>query len=137
MYKKALKAAVLSVAALALAGCHRTVNTVEVGDAAGSPQYRWIQTDSGLGSVAHVTSASKTRVNDLLRVQVEITNDRERQQRLYYRFEYLDADGMVVDTPLSTWQPIVIQGRETIKINGVAPNPRVTDCRLKLQESIR
>lgn len=125
----------LAIAA-ALAGCHRTINTVEVGQSVDG-QYRWIVTDSGLSQVAAVVAARKTRADDLLRVEVEVENLRPIQQRFYYRFEWFDADGNIVDTPLSTWQPQIVAGRERVVIKGIAPNPRVADCRLKLQESSR
>jgi len=126
----------LTSLAVALAGCYRTVNTVEVGKSV-EGEYRWIITDSGLSQVASVVSARKTRADDLLRVEVEVENLRPIQQRFYYRFEWFDADGNIVDTPLSTWQPQIVAGRERVVLRGIAPNPRVTDCRLKLQESSR
>ena len=125
-----------SLLAIGLTACFRTVNSVEVGSSVDG-QYRWIQTDSGMSQIAAVVSAKKVRVNDLLKVQVEVKNLRPIQERFYSKFEWLDNDGMLVDTPLSTWEPRIIPGNEVIMIQGIAPHPGVTDCRLKLQESSR
>ena len=134
-----MKAVILLSAALGLAlsaGCHRTVNTVAVGDSQ-ITEYQWIQTDSGLNDIAHVVSARKDRVNGLLKVQVELTNLRNHDERIVYKFQWLDANGMEVPSISNDWVPKVINGRESLMIVGVAPDPRVTDCRLKLQENVR
>lgn len=122
--------------AVASVGCHRTVNTVAVGDSMTS-EYKWIQTDSGLSEQATVVSARKDRVNGLLKVQIELLNRRNHDERIVYKFQWLDASGMEITSIASDWQPKVINGRESVMIVGVAPDARVTDCRVKLQENVR
>lgn len=119
-----------------IGGCHRTVNTVGVGESI-SPEYKWIQTDSGVSQICNVVSARKTRVNDLLKVQVELTNQRNHDERFVYKFQWLDANGMEVSSITNDWTAKVINGRETVMIQGIAPTSRVTDCRLLMQENVR
>jgi uncharacterized protein YcfL len=117
-------------------GCHRTTDTVAVGESLGT-EYKWIQTDSGLNEMAHVVSAHKDRVNGLLKVQVEVVNLRNHDERIVYKLHWLDANGMEITSVSNDWVPLVINGRESAWIQGIAPDPRVTDCRVKIQENIR
>lgn len=136
--KMPLYAFVLGTTLLVLAGCHHTINTVEVGTATSAAgEYRWIQTDKRLGEITSVVSARKTKADDLLKVQVEIMNQRPKEKKFYYRFEWLEADGMMVESPTPIWMMRTIQGKETILLQAVAPNSRVVDCRLKLQEDTK
>ena len=128
-------AGTLVLAAAAL-GCHRTVNTVEVGESLPG-EYKWIQTDSGMSAQATVIAAKKERVNGLLKVQVKLLNRRNHDERFVYKFQWLDANGYEIQSVASDWQPRVINGKESITITGIAPDARVTDCHLKLQENVR
>ena len=134
--KRLLTLGASALLAIAVAGCHRTVDTVQVGESLGT-QYNWIQTDSGLSQMAHVVSARKERVNGLLKVEVEVINLREHDERIVYKFQWLDANGMEISSITNDWLPKVINGKESVMIAGIAPDPRVTDCRLKLQENVR
>jgi uncharacterized protein YcfL len=119
-----------ALAAAPLAGCHKpTVDTVTI-PAEGS--YNWLNTDSKLARVATVTRVSKARAGDLLRVQVDITNNTADPQTVMYRITWLDDTGMTVDTPLTTWTRTYIQGRQSQSIGGVAPDARVKDAKMEL-----
>ncbi len=120
--------------ALALAGC-RSTDTVYVGDTA--PPYRWVQTDRDLSAFAKVVSARRDRQNDLLRVQVELKNTRRREERIVYRFVWLDEKGFEINSIQNEWQPRILGGYETVQLVGIAPSPQATDCIVKIQESVR
>lgn len=79
-----------------------------------------------------VTDMRATRRDNLLRVQVEITNSDNANQQLYYRFKWLDADGFSVwdEEP---WKPVLLYGAQKTLINVVAPTFKATDFRLVLQ----
>lgn len=79
-----------------------------------------------------VTDMRATRRDNLLRVQVEITNSDHANQQLYYRFKWLDDDGFSVwdDEP---WKPVLLYGAQKTLINVVAPTFKATDFRLVLQ----
>ena len=40
---------------------------------------------------------------------------------------------MVVPTPLTNWQRQTILGKQTLSLMGVAPDPRIKDCRLEMK----
>lgn len=123
------------VLTVAIGGCHSSVNTVKVGES--QPQFQWIQTDKVLSEQTTVVSAKKIRENGLLKMQVELINSGRDDERFLYKIEWLDADGFELKSISTGWMAKVIQGKETMAISAIAPDPRATDCRLKLQENAR
>lgn len=114
---------------MALVGC-KTVNSVEV-RANGS--YNWIKTDSQLTDITEVRHASKEMQDGLLHVQIEVHNATPNSGTFIYRFVWINANGFTVETPLTTWERRRIMGRQTITLDGVAPNSSVTDCRVEMK----
>ena len=122
---------------VAIAGCQRTVDTVQIGDSLGT-QYKWIKTDGGASQAFKVVDARKTRTETgQLKVEVELKNVRKDYERFVYKFEWLDAKGMEINSITNDWQVRVVNGLETVTLTGMAADPRVTDCRVKLQKDIR
>ncbi|MDR2165941.1 MAG: YcfL family protein [Zoogloeaceae bacterium] len=72
------------------------------------------------------------RRDGLLRVQVTITNESSANEQLYYRFRWLDNDGLVVweEEP---WKPEVVYGLQSKILTGIAPTFQATDFRLEVQ----
>lgn len=122
-------------AALAMGGCR--TETVYIGDGLGGPPYRWVQTDTELKDVAKVIAARQDRQNNLLRVQVEVQNLRRTEKRIVYRFVWMDEKGIEVSSIQNDWLPKILGSHETVQLTGIAPDTRVTQCIVKLQESMR
>lgn len=122
---------------MTLVGC-RTVNTVKPEEDRSNPttvNEEQIITDSSLEDEAEVVEVRETRVsNGLLKVQAQLKNRDTSKRRVNYRFDWLNKDGMVVDSPTSTWSQEVLQGKEAVWVSGVAPNSNVNNFRLKLIE---
>ena len=64
-------------------------------------------------------------------------NTRRKEQRIVYRFVWLDAKGIEVSSVQNDWLPKIVGGYETIQLVGIAPDPRVTDGIVKIKESLR
>jgi uncharacterized protein YcfL len=79
-----------------------------------------------------VTDLRTTQKNGLLTIQAEITNVSASNERLFYRFKWLDSSGFSAwdEEP---WKPVVIYGKQRYLINVVAPTLEATDFRLQLQ----
>ena len=79
-----------------------------------------------------VTDLRVVQRNGLLNIQAEITNTSSSNERLFYRFKWLDNAGFSVwdEEP---WKPVVIYGKQRHLITVVAPTPQATDFRLVLQ----
>ncbi len=128
----------LLIALLGLsAGC-TTVNTVERSEPIGTPTYvndKRVVTDQSLNSTVRILSVNEDIVSgNLRRIQVRVQNVRNSARTFSYRFEWFDTAGMQVTTSSNAWQSRRIQGKETISLTAVAPNPRAVDFVLKLQE---
>jgi uncharacterized protein YcfL len=132
-------AAVLTMGlGLLLAGCATNVNTYERADAQASPSYvadKRVITDNTLAGTFRVVSINQATVSgNLLKVQATVENLKNKLRTLNYKFEWIDQDGMAVDSPNETWKAILLQGRETTTISTVAVTPRAVDFRLKFRE---
>lgn len=79
-----------------------------------------------------VTDMRVAQRNGLLNIQVEITNTSDSNERLFYRFKWLDSSGFSAWNE-EPWKPEIIYGRQKKLITVVAPTPQATDFRLELQ----
>ena len=121
-------------------GCHdKPINTAERAEPMSHPTPiadKRIIYDQQLADIAAVTAIRQATVSgDILKVQVDITNLKTKSTRFNYRFEWYDPQGMLIDTPLSTWQSQTIEGRDTVTLTAIAPTPTAKDFKLKLQQS--
>ncbi len=130
----------LTVAALALAftGCATNVNTYERAESNATPNYvadKRVITDNTLAGTFRVVSINQGTVSgNLLKVQATVENLKNKLRTLNYKFEWIDENGMAVDSPNETWKAIQLQGRETQTISTVAITPKAVDFRLKFRE---
>jgi uncharacterized protein YcfL len=76
------------------------------------------------------------RRNDVMVVQAEIMNMDTRDLRLYYRFRWLDANGMQVGDG-EVWKPLVFLGKQSQFIKGTAYGPQATDFRIEMSAEPR
>lgn len=79
-----------------------------------------------------VTDLRVAKRNGLLNIQAEVTNTSSSNERMFYRFKWLDDSGFSVwdEEP---WKPVVIYGKQKHLIKAIAPTPQATDFRLELQ----
>lgn len=130
----------LTVAALVLAftGCATNVNTYERAESNATPNYvadKRVITDNTLAGTFRVVSINQGTVSgNLLKVQATVENLKNKLRTLNYKFEWIDENGMAVDSPNETWKAIQLQGRETQTISTVAISPKAVDFRLKFRE---
>jgi uncharacterized protein YcfL len=123
---------------LLLSGCATTVNTVERAAPEASPSYvadKRVVTDRTLANMFRVVSVNQATVSgNLLKVQATIENLKNSTKTLTYKFEWIDVNGMAIDSPNETWKQIRVQPRETTTISTVSINPRAVDFTLKMKE---
>jgi len=70
----------------------------------------------------------------LLKVQIELLNQKHSLQRFSYRFEWFDANGMQINNVAAPTIPDQIEGGESKFISAVAPSPECKDFRVKFIE---
>jgi len=62
-----------------------------------------------------------------LQVQITAQNVTKKDCQFEYRFQWLDKDGMSVDTTTTVWQPASISAMEKAFLKGMAPTRSVED----------
>ena len=121
-----------------LSGCATNVNTYERAESQAAPSYvadKRVITDNSLAGTFRVVSINQATVSgNLLKVQATVENLKSNARALNYKFEWIDVDGMALDTANETWKSLRLQGRETGTINTVSVSPRAVDFRLKFRE---
>ena len=126
---------------ISAAGCRTSMNTVERAQPVAQRQMmadKRVLTDAGLADSASFVGLNETTTPDgLLKVQLEVLNRTHSLKHFSYRFEWFDQNGMLVNTPTSTFIPRQIEGQESLFISAVAPNAVVKDFRVKLIEDNR
>ena len=140
-------------AALALAACQNSVNTVENADKNMTPNTildsRFV-TDGFLKRRLALQSLTTGRTADgFMRAQLEVVNVRtgvfaeawsgmtgENPYKIRYRFTWFTEDGMAVNnTVLADWQDATIIPGETLFLQSVAPYKNCNDFKISLREA--
>jgi len=73
-----------------------------------------------------------TRRNDagLLELHVEGHNQSFGTRRFRYRVEWLDGDGLLIETKTSVWMPMSAMGNSPFSFKAVAPRPEAVNFRM-------
>lgn len=82
-------------------------------------------------TVVQVSQMMSARRDGLLQVQFELTNTTDSNQRIRYRFKWLDSSGFTVwdEEP---WKPVLVHGRQKTLQRVVAPTREASDFRIEL-----
>ncbi|MBA4148607.1 MAG: YcfL family protein [Verrucomicrobia bacterium] len=122
----------------AFTGC-TTINTVERAEPIAARQMvsdQRVLTDNSLNRSVRILGVNEsTGPGDHLKVQIELQNTTRTTKGFSYKFEWFDANGMLLRTPASAFVPRQIEGKESIFITAVSPIATAKDFRLKLIES--
>ena len=90
-------------------------------------EYKVIANSLLLNNHIRVVERSTRLVNGLLEAQVRGQNVKGKDVQFEYRFVWLDADGVRIDTELTTWKPLALRAKEVALMTGIAPTPEATD----------
>lgn len=73
-----------------------------------------------------------TRRNDagFLELYINGYNKSVQTKRFRYRVEWLDEDGLMIETKTSVWQPMSAMGKSPFSIKVVAPRPQAVNFRM-------
>jgi len=84
-----------------------------------------------VGDGIEITEAV-TRRNDAGFLELYITgvNKSYNTKRFRYRVEWLDADGLLIETKTSTWLPMSATGKNTFSFKVTAPRTNAVDFRM-------
>lgn len=74
------------------------------------------------------------RGNKTLDIQVTGDCTRDSDQRIEYRFEWFDDNGVLIRSRLSRWMPMTVAGNSAFTINGVSPSSKASDFKLSIRK---
>jgi uncharacterized protein YcfL len=120
-----------------LGGCG-TVNTVTAtaGENPGKTDYR-TQVNDVLTDI--FLSAKAVRFGPTAggnyEVQVTVANNGFKTRRFSYLFNWIDENGMIIETSMSTWKTASVSAGGTIVISSVAPNQTARTFQLQTRRS--
>lgn len=127
---KFISCVLLSVV-LAIAGCHKPP-PVSSGVGAESitneiPPATYLKIDNAeLAEKVSISEVKHRRTNELLEVNVELSSQFKKSQKLQYHFNWFDENGFVVEEGKSPWKPIELHGHQSLTLRGVAPSSTAT-----------
>ncbi len=134
--------AIVYLASLCLLGCHPGSNDPRVNTPTG------VKSDTPGDSVItrtvgaivdffirpgiEITEVIDRRNDDgFLEVQVSGYNHNKKRKVFDYRVEWLDEDGMVVPTPMTTWVPKSAMPQTNFSFRVIAPYPQASNFRIE------
>ena len=124
---------------LALSGCKTSMNSVENAQKEGQRQMvtdQRVITDTSLARKVSIVAVNQAMTpGGLLKIQIELLNQKRSLQRFSYRFEWFDANGMLLNNVAAPTVPDQIEGGESKFISSVAPTPACKDFRVKFLEN--
>jgi uncharacterized protein YcfL len=86
-----------------------------------------------LASDLEITDIRSAFIGDLLKVQISIRSANRDTFPIQYKFEWLDAQGFEINTN-QAWKPFIVYGKETKTIQGVAPDQRAQEFKIKIRD---
>ena len=71
--------------------------------------------------------------NGLMKAGVKLTSRQNKSIVAQSKFVWFDADGNEIDPDTDPWRPLVIHGKETRSIQGVAPSAAAASFKLRVR----
>lgn len=134
-----ITAAVL-IASLGLVGCSTTAGVETTGKMAWDEQgartleKNVVFNNSGLKGDFQIVDVKSSMAGDIMRAQATLRSKDRDTLPFQYRFEWYDNSGMEINSGAGSWKPLTLYGRESKTVQGVAPDPRAKEFKLKIRE---
>lgn len=135
-------AALLIVGMAVLSGCSATSGAVgrarEVGktdDGASLLDTKVVYNNTALSRKVAIDELTSFKSGDMLLAQVTMHSKAGETINLQYKFEWFDLNGLALNADSATWKPLLIYGKESKTIQGLAPDPRGREYKLLLRDA--
>ena len=89
--------------------------------------FEWL---TGAGIVVDQAVMNRNNNSGLLQIVVAGHNKSSKTKRFRYKVEWLDADGVVIETRASVWQDMSAMGKSPFQIKSVAPRAEAVNFRM-------
>ena len=129
---KLLSVVLLTAGLASLTGCVETAGTVVTTDhTTGSTLV--LEDSTRLKDQIQVLSVNYDEVNGLKRVHITLQSAKHRRLRLNYRISWFDANGMEIDPDTKTYRNLLVEGRDTVTVTGVANSAAGVKSKLRVR----
>lgn len=134
-------AGLLIVGMVALSGCSATSGAegrAKVGwtdDGAPLLNTKVVYNSSNLSRKVAIEEMTSSKAGDMLLAQVTMRSKAGDTLNLQYKFEWFDLNGLALSAASATWKPLIVYGKESKTIQGLAPDPRGRDYKLLLRDA--
>ncbi len=71
--------------------------------------------------------------NGLIRAHATFRSNRMRSQHVQYRFSWYDENGVEIDAQGQPFRKMILQGRDAVSVQSVAPNSRAVEYKVRLR----
>ena len=127
-------------ASLCLNGCSTTAGTEATGKTTwnqeGAPELskNIIFNNNSLAGNIEIVDMKSFMAGNMMMAQVSIHSRNRDTVPIQYKFAWFDVQGMEIGANTGAWKPYLVYGKETRTIQGVAPDPRAREFKLKIRE---
>lgn len=126
-------AAVLAASVAVLSGC---IAPAPNANASAAPVDARVTVAPDLEGDICITDARCAKGNgDFLTFQANVVNNCRSPLAVEWRVQWLDADGMEIESVVSTWNARMIQPHEICALKGTAPRPDAADMRFYVRKA--
>jgi uncharacterized protein YcfL len=133
-------AAALLLATVGLTGCSTTAGVETTGKASWNEDgsrgidKKVVFNNSSLAGDIEIVDVKSALAGDIMRAQATLRSKDKDTLPFQYRFEWFDGGGFEINAGSGSWKPLILNGRESTTIQGVAPDPRAREFKLKIRE---
>ncbi len=129
-----LAAAALAAGLSVGVGCVETAGTIVRTDhTTGSSEI--LENSTRLRDEVQVLNVNYDEVNGMKRVHITLASTKHRRLRVDYQIAWYDANGMEIDPDTKTYRNLILEGRESRTVTGVANSPAAVTSRLRVRST--
>lgn len=103
------------------------------GDQTTYSKYVIINNDS-LARDIQIVDMKSDFVGNLLRAHVSLVNKDNDTLNFQFKFSWFEESGREIDPDTDAWTPVILYGKESKSLQGVAPNPNAKEFKIKIRE---
>lgn len=125
----------MAIVLVACGGCWGTSGTEVVSGPNGEQTYStFIQASNPrLARRIAVTQVAHREIGGLMQAAVSIQSRTSDTEALQYRWVWFDSTGFEVNSSAQSWEPLLVYGKQTTSLQGLAPNPSAREFKLHLR----
>ena len=81
-----------------------------------------------------IIDVKSRKTNDLLEINLQLKSAYKKSLKLQYQFNWFDAEGFVIESRKTPWNPLELHGFQSTALRGLAPNEQVASFTVYVRE---